>query len=261
VKVAALELGLPVLQPKKVKTPEFAEELKAYQAQGICVVAYGRILSKEVIEATPWGCINVHFSLLPKYRGAACVAYALINGDEETGVSTMLIDEGLDTGPILQQWTEPIQADDTTETLSGRLADLGAQQLVKSIQGLEVGNLKPVPQAESGISLAPLLKKEQGHVDWSQPAEKIYNLYRGLTPWPGIYSFLGERRILLTQVQKAEGPAQGEAGSLEINAEGLWVNCGEGRLKVLQLKPEGKKVLSAQEFMRGLQSKEGLRFR
>ena len=260
IKVAAEALGLRVLQPSSVKTPEFIQTLKEQKADGIVVVAYGRILPKEVIEATPWGCINVHFSLLPKYRGAACVAYALMEGEEETGTTTMLIDEGMDTGPILLQWTEPIHADDTTASLSERLAPLGGKQIVETLKGLEAGNLKPVPQDESRASPAPLLKKEQGHVDWAQGVQTLYNLYRGLSPWPGIYGFLQGKRLLLTELKPLSGPPTGPPGSLKIEGdEELILNCEDGRFKVLQLKPEGKRILRAAEFVRGLKEKEGLK--
>jgi methionyl-tRNA formyltransferase len=260
VKEAALELGLRVLQPKKVTTPEFIQTLKEQKADGIVVVAYGRILPKQVIEVTPWGCLNVHFSLLPKFRGAACVAYALMEGEEETGTTTMLIDEGMDTGPILLQWSEPIYPEDTSATLSDRLAHLGAKQIVTTIAGLEAGNLKPVPQDPGRASQAPRLKKEQGHVDWGQGAAKIYNLYRGLTPWPGIYGFLHGKRILLSELRPMSGPPLGPPGSLNFAEPGtLSINCGDGRLQVMRLKPEGKRVLPGGEFMRGLKDKGDLR--
>lgn len=259
-KEAAQALGLKVIQPTQVKNPEFLQTLKEQKADGIVVVAYGKILPKAVIEATPLGCINVHFSLLPKYRGAACVAYALMEGEDETGTTTMLIDEGMDTGPILLQWSETIYPEDTSATLSERLAGLGAKQIVATIAGLEAGNLNPVPQDPSRASQAPLLKKEQGHVDWGQGAGKIYNLYRGLTPWPGIYGFLQGKRILLTEVRPMSGSPLGPPGSLNFEEPAtLSINCGDGRLEVLQLKPEGKRVLPAGEFMRGLREKEGLR--
>jgi methionyl-tRNA formyltransferase len=256
VKAAAQEMGLTVLQPAGLKAPELMEQLRSHRADGMVVVAYGKLLPKAVIEMTRLGCVNVHFSLLPKYRGAACVAYALMNGDDETGVSTMLIDEGLDTGPILMQWTEPIQEDDTAETVSQRLAELGAQQIVHTLAGLERGDLEPVPQREAEASYAPLLKKEQGHVDWSRPAREIYNLYRGLTPWPGIYSFLEGRRLLWVEVRPEAGESQGEPGRLGVGPGGeMRIQCGSGRLQILKLKPEGKRILSAEEFMRGLQGK------
>jgi methionyl-tRNA formyltransferase len=259
VKVAARDLGLEVIQPTQVKDPSFAQTLQGQKADGIAVVAYGRLLPKEVLASTPLGCVNLHFSLLPKYRGAACVAYALINGDDETGVTTMQLDEGLDTGPILMQWTEPIAPDDTCGVLSARLAELGAEQLAKTFAALEAGNLDPIPQDDARASQATLLKKEMGHVDWGQATGQIYNLYRGLTPWPGIFGFLGKKRLLLNEIRPEAGAPTGSPGSLGIGPDqGLWINTGDGRLRVIRLQPEGKKILSASEFVRGLQTQEGL---
>ena len=259
VKASAQALGIPVLQPAKIKDPGFFRALADQGPDAIAVVAFGRILPKEILTLAPWGCINVHFSLLPKYRGAACVAYPLIHGDDETGVTTMQLDEGLDTGPILMQWTEPIGPDDTTATLSARLAPLGAQQLVRTLAAIEGGSLDPIPQDPSRASLAPLLKKEMGHIDWRQPTQQIYNLYRGLSPWPGVYGFLGRKRILFHELRPEAGAPSGEAGSLGFVGDNLWINTADGRLKVLRLQPEGKRILSASEFVRGLQSREGLR--
>jgi methionyl-tRNA formyltransferase len=242
-----------------MKDPQFLAKLQVESADAIVVVAFGRILPPEILNMTPWGCINVHFSLLPKYRGAACVAYSLIHGDDETGVTTMLLDEGLDTGPILMQWTEPIHPDDTTTTLSARLAPLGAQQLVRTLAALAAGTLDPIPQDPARATLAPLLKKEMGHVDWRRSPQEIYNLYRGLTPWPGIYGFLGKKRILLSEIRPEAGEPSGEPGTLRFDSEGLWVNARGGRLRIERLQPEGKRILSASEFMRGLQTREGLR--
>jgi methionyl-tRNA formyltransferase len=258
IKLAAQASGLTVIQPQKIKDLSFAQTLRETEADAITVVAYGRILPPAVLSAVPWGCINLHFSLLPKYRGAACVAYALINGDEETGVTTMMMDEGLDTGPILMQWTEPILPEDTCGTLSGRLADLGAQQMVRTLAALEAGSLDPIPQDSSRASLAPLLKKEMGHVDWARPTRDIYNLYRGLTPWPGVYGFLGEKRILLSELRPDPGGPSGPPGTLGLDEGGLWVNAADGRLRVLRLQPEGKRILSDKEFVRGLKQRDGL---
>lgn len=260
VKVAATELGLPVIQPTRIKTPEFLRQIQESQAQAIAVVAYGRLLPKEVLSATPWGAINVHFSLLPKYRGASCVAQALMAGEEETGTTTMLIDEGMDTGPILMQWTEPILPEDTTASLSARLAPLGAQQLVMTLQALEAGNLRPVPQEEAGASYAPPLKKEQGHLDWNQEVKTLYHLYQGLTPWPGIFGFIDGKRLLLTRLQAAAGPVQGNPGTFYRDPQGdLYINGRDGLLQVLQVKPEGKAEMSAEAWVRGRGEVSGCR--
>lgn len=259
VKQAAQALGLEVTQPARIKDPQFIQTLREKNPDAIVVVAFGRILPPAVLELPPLGCINVHFSLLPKYRGAACVAYPLIEGDDETGVTTMRMDEGLDTGPILMQWSETIAPEDTSETLSARLAELGAQQLVRTMAALEAGSLDPIPQDDGRASSAPLLHKEMGRVDWAQPVQKIYNLYRGLTPWPGIYGFLGKKRILFNEIRPELQAPSGPPGSLGFDEAGLWINAADGRLRVHRLQPEGKRILSASEFMRGLQAREGLR--
>lgn len=258
VKQAAESLGLEVIQPTRIKDPPFIQTLRDKNPDAIAVVAFGRILPPEVLAVPPLGCINVHFSLLPKYRGAACVAYPLIEGEDETGVTTMIMDEGLDTGPLLMQWSETISPEDTRETLSTRLAELGAQQLVRTMAALEAGSLDPIPQDPSRASFAPLLKKEMGRVDWAQPARKIYNLYRGLTPWPGIYGFLGKKRILFNEIRPEDQTPSGPPGTLGFDEVGLWINTADGRLRVHRLQPEGKRILSASEFVRGLKLREDL---
>ena len=261
VKLAALELGIPVLQPEKIKTPEFAAALAEHSPELIIVVAYGKILPPEVLRIPEICCVNLHFSLLPKYRGAACVAYALIHGDDESGVTTIVMEEGLDTGPILMQWSEAIRPEDTTGSLSERLAQLGAEQLVRTVAGLERGDIQATPQSSESASYAPLLKKEEGRVDWSKPASEIFNRYRGLSPWPGLFSFLSGKRVIFSKLKPSSLSSQGVPGLLRLgpNAQVL-VDCGEGCLELLSLKPEGKSVLSAKDFMRGLSGKNPLKF-
>lgn len=261
VKAAAEALGLPVRQPEKIRTPEFAAALRELRPELIAVVAYGKILPPEVLEIPEICCVNLHFSLLPKYRGAACVAYALINGDAESGVTTIVMEAGLDTGPILMQWSEPIRPDDTAGSLSERLAVLGAEQLVRTVEALERGTIHPTPQGEAEASYAPLLKKEEGRIDWNRPATEIFNRYRGLSPWPGVYAFLEGKRVIFTELRPAPESEAGPPGALRRGPGGqLLVDCGAGSLEVLRLKPEGKSVLSAEDFMRGLQGKTPLRF-
>lgn len=260
VKLAAQELGLKIFQPAKIRDPEVVEKIRSLNPEVLAVVAYGKILPPEILKIPRLGCLNVHFSLLPKYRGAACVAYALMNGDDETGVTTILMDEGMDTGPILMQWSEPVLPEDTAGTLAQRLADLGARQLVKTLEEWAKGTLEPVPQRESGASSVPLLKKEMGRVDWQRSAREIYNLYRGLTPWPGLFTFLEGKRLLLTKLRPVPGEAGGRPGSIHDSADRMFVACGSGTIEVLSLKPEGKKILTAAEFMRGLQTKKDLQF-
>ncbi|HKX12906.1 MAG TPA: methionyl-tRNA formyltransferase [bacterium] len=259
VKVAAETLGLKVLQPQSLKAnAEFAEELRGFKPELILVVAYGKILPAEILGIPEICCVNLHFSLLPKYRGASCVAYPLIEGREESGVTTIVMDEGLDTGPILLQWSEPILPADTAGTLSARLAELGAQALVQTVAGLERGNIHPTPQNEAEASFAPLLRKEEGRVDWSRPAPEIYNRYRGLSPWPGAFTFLDGKRIVLSELALyPEAAAAKQPGTLETGPEGrILVATGQGNLELRRLKPEGKSVLSAADFMRGWTGKD-----
>jgi methionyl-tRNA formyltransferase len=260
VKLAAEKLGRKVFQPPSLRDPKVAETIRSLHPEAIAVVAYGKILPPEILKIPERGCINLHFSLLPKYRGAACVAYALLNGDDETGVTTILMDEGMDTGPILMQWSEPILPEDTAETLAPRLADLGARQLVKTVEEWARKTLDPVPQPERGVSYAPLLKKEMGAVDWNQSAREIVNRYRGLTPWPGLFTFLEGKRTLLTKLRFVSEETQGRPGAIQGSAGRMLVSCGSGTVEVLSLKPEGKKILSAAEFMRGWPSKKDLQF-
>ncbi|MCB1214076.1 MAG: methionyl-tRNA formyltransferase [Deltaproteobacteria bacterium] len=255
VKEAALSLGLPVLQPESAKDPDFLIQLKNLQADYFVVVAYGKILSKAFLEIAP--AINLHFSLLPKYRGAACVAQALIDGQEETGVTTMLIVEALDAGPILLQWTEEIKESDTVLTLSERLSHLGAEALVKTLEGLERANLRPVPQNDKEASYAAKIKKEQGHVDWSKSPQEIYQLYQGLSPWPGLYSFLQGKRLILAKLQKSDLVKDLKPGELFIHQDHLYVQANGGSLEIIELKPEGKKLLKARDFVKGYGSTLG----
>ncbi|MCP5467646.1 MAG: methionyl-tRNA formyltransferase [Deltaproteobacteria bacterium] len=261
VKVAAQELNLSIWQPENIKDPNFLEKIKASQADIICVVAYGKILPQEILEFPSLGCINLHFSLLPKYRGAACVASTLMHGEDESGVTTILMDAGLDTGPILMQWTEEIFPQDTTETLSARLSDLGAQLLVKTVSGLETGNIKPVKQDNEQASYAPRLKKQAGEIDWSKPAEYLFNLYRGLTPWPGVFTFLNKKRIILQELSLGPKENFGQEAEFRLQEKkGIQVQCGTGTLYIVKLKPEGKKILHFEDFMRGLHHKAQLKF-
>src|SRR5574341_1359923 len=185
---------LPLLQPTKMKDQAFLDALASWKADLIAVAAFGRILPPAVLKLPPRGCINVHGSLLPKYRGAGPIQWAIINGESESGITTMLIDEGMDTGAILLQERLAITPDDTAGTLSPRLAELGGRVLIETIKQLRAGTLVPRPQDHSQATLAPLLKKEDGLIDWTMNAAAIANRVRGLSPWPGAYTFAGEDR-------------------------------------------------------------------
>ena len=198
VKLLARQEQIPLLQPLKMKDPEFLQALTGWKPDLIVVAAYGRILPPAILSLPPLGCVNVHGSLLPKYRGAGPIQWALINGETETGITTMLMDEGMDTGAMLLQEAIPITSDDTVGTLSPRLAELGGRLLVETIARLKAGTLVPKPQDSSRATLAPLLKKEDGAIDWALPAAVLANRVRGLSPWPGAYTTVagGDRWIV-----------------------------------------------------------------
>jgi len=202
VKENAQSAGLNILQPKKVKEAAFLEELKRLNPDAIVTAAYGQLLPSDIIRLPKFGCVNIHASLLPKYRGAAPVNWAIINGDKTSGITMMLMDEGMDTGPILLQREEAIRDEDTAGTLSERLSLLGAEALIKTLDILEKGLIKPVPQSGDASS-APLLKKDNGLIKWILPADRLNNFIRGVNPWPGAYTFLDGRRIKILKAVSA----------------------------------------------------------
>jgi methionyl-tRNA formyltransferase len=259
VKAVALQLGLPLYQPKRVREPMFIDALRKLNPDVIVVAAYGQILPKEVLTLPKFGCINIHASLLPAYRGAAPINWAIIRGDKETGITIMQMDEGMDTGGVLMQESHPIGPRDTSGTMTETLSELGARLITKSLPLVESGILKPMVQDESKATLAPLLKKEDGLVDWTLPAADINNRVRGFSPWPGAYTFLegGMIKILETDVLPGEGePARmhkGEDNTLE-------VGTGRGLLRILSIQPAGKKPMPAADFLRGHRGIEGKKF-
>ena len=259
VKAVALQLGLPLYQPKRVREPMFIDALRKLNPDVIVVAAYGQILPKEVLTLPKYGCINIHASLLPAYRGAAPINWAIIRGDKETGITIMQMDEGMDTGGVLMQESHPIDPRDTSGTLTETLSELGARLITKSLPLVESGILKPMVQYESKATLAPLLKKEDGLVDWTLPAADIHNRVRGFSPWPGAYTFLdgGMIKILETDVLPGEGePARMHEG--EDNT--LVVGTGRGLLLILSIQPAGKKPMHAADFLRGHRGIEGKKF-
>ncbi len=259
VKQAAHEFGLPLYQPKRVRDPEFIQTLRGIAPEVIIVAAYGQILSKEIIELPKYGCINIHASLLPLYRGAAPINWAIIRGEAETGVTIMQMDERMDTGAILLQERIPIDPDDTAGTLADKLSALGARLIVTALPLIEAGKLLSVNQDDSKATLAPLLKKGDGLIDWKLPAVEIHNRVRGLTPWPGAYTFLDGKMIKLLETQAVRGNR--EPGVIHPGSwDSLEVGTGEGRLRVLRLQPEGKKVMTAAEFLRGHRGVVGKKF-
>jgi len=251
VKVVAEQAGVPVIQPKSARKPEFVDQLTATGADIAVVVAYGKILPKAVLEAFPRGCINVHASLLPAYRGAAPIQWSVIKGESETGVAIMQLDEGMDTGPVLLERREPIGLDDTAGTLFERLAPLGARALIEALTELEAGGLSAKAQDHDAASHAPMLKKSDGRVDWSLPARDVVNLIRGVDPWPGAFTSLLGKRLKLFGA-RVGGGAGGKPGEILATGDvGLRVACGAGVCVIGEVQAEGRKRMTAQAFTAG----------
>jgi methionyl-tRNA formyltransferase len=258
VKTVALEAGLHVLQPDKVRDAGFINELKNIRPSVIVTVAYGQILSSEIISLPEKGCINVHASLLPQYRGAAPINQAIINGDKETGITTMLMDEGMDTGDILLQERTEILPDETAGELSRRLSVIGAGLLLETLRRIEEGSLDPEEQ-RGEASFAPLLKKSDGIIQWTRPAKELYDFIRGMNPWPGAYSFLKGDMIKILRSEAVDGDA--EAGVItEVSKNRLLVGTGEGLLSLLEVQPPGKRPMEIKAFLQGRRPEQGMRF-
>ena len=284
VKTLALRLGLPVLQPARARDEKFIAALRAFQPDLIVVAAYGQILPQSILDLPRHGCLNVHTSLLPKYRGAAPIQWAIANGDAGTGVTIMKMDAGLDTGGIVAQRRTAIQPADDSATLHDRLARLGAELLTQTIPDYVAGKIQPMPQPAEGVSHAPKIKKEDGRIDWNLPAKTIWNRLRAFTPWPGAFTFaLGvlpsggnatrteeppkggtpnAARPILLKIWKAE--VVENAGSpgeiLSVDKNGIVVGCGKDALRILELQREGGRRLTVREFLAGYQLKVGKRF-
>jgi methionyl-tRNA formyltransferase len=262
VKKRALELGLEVWQPKKVRTAEFAEKLRALDADVAVVVAYGRILPRGVLDAPRTGCVNIHASLLPRWRGAAPIQWSIVHGDEETGVTLMQVDEGMDSGPILATVSTPITPEDDAATLSDRLSKMGAELLREQLARYVAGELTPQPQDEGAATMAPLLKKEHGRIDWNTSAQAVHNQIRGMNPWPGAHTVLGDRRIKVHRAVAStldpEGAAPGEV--IALDPEAILVACTEGTLEIQELQESGRKRVDARAFATGRGIAVGDRF-
>ncbi len=262
VKEAAQSLNLKVLQPERVKAVDAVQALRALKPECIVVVAYGQILSQEILSLPHWGCINVHASLLPAYRGAAPIHWAIMRGEPVAGVTTMQMDAGLDTGAMLLKAEYPIGAADTTGEVQDALAALGARLLVETLAGLEKGEVKPVPQA--GLSsYASLLTREHERIQWQKRAGDIHNQVRGLNPWPGAYTtFKGETiKIWKTRFLEANTADTGTPGQvLRIEDDGITVATGGGLVKLLEVQPAGKRRMAASDFFRGRHGSVGQGF-
>ena len=257
VKEAAVEKGIQVFQPANMKDLSFLDALQGLKPDLIVVVAYGKILPLRILSLPVHGCINIHASLLPKYRGAAPIQWAIIKGGKKTGTTTMLMDEGLDTGDILLQDETDISPDDTADTLGQKLSETGASLLIKTIEQLKDGSLHPVPQTGTP-SYAPPLRKENGRINYRSAAEDIRNMVRGMYPWPCAYCYLNGERIKITKVSVLEG--YGLAGRIEKAGDELIVGTGAGLLSIIELQPEGKRAMTARDFLGGRRLSAGAFF-
>jgi methionyl-tRNA formyltransferase len=253
IRVAALEAGLEVRQPEAVRGRRFRESMEELKPDFLAVVAFGKIFGSKLLAVPRFGCVNLHFSLLPKYRGAAPVNWALMHGETSTGVTTMIMEEELDSGPILLQQEIPVEPWDTSETMSKRLAEAGAPLLVRSLVELSEGRIAPRPQDHSQASFAPMLNKEDGLVDWSRTAKEVFNRWRGLQPWPGIFTtFRGEQLKLIKVGVASPGDPVRPEGALVIEENRLFVACRSGTLlEVFTLQLPGKRPVEAADFLRG----------
>jgi len=253
VKLLAQREQIPLLQPLKIKDPEFLQALAGWKPDLIAVAAFGRILPPAILSLPPHGCINVHGSLLPKYRGAGPIQWAIINGEMETGITTMLMDEGMDTGAMLLQEAIPITVDDTAGSLSPRLAELGGRLLVETIVRLKAGTLVPQRQDSSQATLAPLLKKEDGAIDWALPATAIANRVRGLSPWPGAYTTMvgGERWTIWRALALPNSVTSPPGVVVAITNEAIHVATGEGVLAVMELQPANSRRMAVSQYLAG----------
>lgn len=253
VKEKALFYNIPVYQPKRVRDPECVEELRKYNADVMVVIAFGQILPKEILEMTPYGCINVHASLLPKYRGAAPIQWSIIEGEEVTGVTTMQMDEGLDTGDMILKTEVPVAADETGESLHDKLAAAGAALCVETLKALEDGTAVREKQGESPTAYAKMLTKELGDIDWAEPAVKIERLVRGLNSWPSAYTHWNGKVLKIWRAAaEAAETADAQPGTVvSVEKENFAVQTGDGVLRVLEVQMPGKKRMDAGAFLRG----------
>jgi methionyl-tRNA formyltransferase len=258
VKAAALGHGLPVVQPEKIrKNVEFREQLEAIAPDAILVVAYGRIIPDWMLALPRFGCINLHGSLLPKYRGAAPVQWAVANGETLSGVTTMRLDAGLDTGPMLLAGVVPIAPEETAADLFEALADVGSKLMVKTLDELSCGNIFPAEQDHAAASLAPILTRDDGRMDFSRTASDLLNRWRGFHPWPGAFTTLRGKKLIVHRMKVAHGG--GQQCELQVDGDRLMVGCSGSLLEFVEVQMEGKKRMAASDFLHGFQVKTGER--
>ncbi|HEY5910119.1 MAG TPA: methionyl-tRNA formyltransferase [Verrucomicrobiae bacterium] len=262
VKLFAVQQNLRVLQPERARSPDFINEVRTLGPDLIVVAAYGQILPQELLQVPQFGCINVHTSLLPKYRGAAPIQAAILNDEPETGVTIMKMDAGLDTGDLLSQERTAIGPEDTAQTLHERLAQMGAGLLMRTMPEYVSGRLTPKPQPAEGVSYAPKIKKQDGRIDWTKPGRTIWNQVRGLVPWPGAFTFMpADPHPQLLKVWAAEVvPLSGPAGEvLRADNHGIVAGCGDQAMRITELQREGGRRLPADQFLAGHRLQPGTR--
>jgi methionyl-tRNA formyltransferase len=251
VKTRALQLGLPVEEMSKANYSEVAARIAAVAPDLVVVVAFGIIIKEDLLRLPRHGCVNVHASLLPKYRGVSPIQAAILAGDRETGCTTMMIDAGIDTGGVLLRAPVEIQPRETAGTLSERLSLIGAELLVRTLDGLRDGSVTPSPQGESASPYTRKIKKTDGEIDWSQDAQAVERLVRAMTPWPGAYTFRGGKRLIVEEAVVADGRYAGVTPATIVSLAPLVVSCGNGFLELRRLKPEGKKSMTPEAYLAG----------
>ncbi len=248
VKEAALRLGLPVFQPERVRVPEVVEQLAAMKPDVMVVVGYGQLIPQSILDIAPKGILNVHASLLPKYRGAAPIQWAIARGETRTGVTTMRINAGLDTGDMLLKWETEIGPEETSVELGARLAVAGAELLIETLAKLDA--IQPEPQDHTQATWAPVIKKEDGRITWTLSAAEIVHRMRGFTPWPGCYGFLGSQRFHIWKANVVDRSLK--PGELRLEGKRLFAGCGQGSLELLEVQLEGKKRMETSALLNGL---------
>lgn len=259
VKVVCQREGIPVLQPLKMKDPAFLDALRQWKPDVIAVTAYGRILPPAILTLPPRGCINVHGSLLPKYRGAGPIQWAVIRGERETGITTMFMAEGMDTGDMLLRETVEIRPDDTAGTLAPRLAEVGGRLLVETLRRLKAGTLTPQPQDHAQATMAPLLKKEDGLIDWALTATEIANRVRGLSPWPGAYTYVNGERWTLWRVAVGDESQRADPGIVtKVTKDRVDVATGGGTIQILDIQPSNSRRMTMAQYLAGHRLSEGV---
>lgn len=252
VKTCALQHNIPVFQPKRIKDSEAVEVLRGFGADLFVVAAFGQILSREILDIPRLGCVNIHASLLPKYRGAAPIQWAILNGEKETGITLMQMDEGMDTGAMLAKCILPISETETGESLFEKLAQAGAKLLIEKLPDIEAGRLEPQPQNSEEATYAPMIRKEMGKIDWNRTAVELERKIRGLNSWPSAYTYLNQKGLKIWEAKADEGSVKDTPGTVtEVTADSIRVQTGEGSLILKSIQLEGKKRMDVKSFLLG----------